>query len=172
MSSIAIDQQPGLAGAGRVQQIEPRGVAVEDPEAELAQQLDLVGVVVEHGGAHPAGEQQAADDLPEAAEARDDAPAHPSRLDRVVGDARVLRAARAAGGRARTSSSGVSAIDSATTSVRQRVPCRAAARAWPRDAEHHERELAALARASAANSKRWLRRDAERLRDAARARRP
>ena len=49
MSSTATTSTLARAGAGGAQQVEPRRVAVEDAEAELAQRLDRVGVVVEHG---------------------------------------------------------------------------------------------------------------------------
>ena len=67
-----IDQQARLARARRAQQVEARRIAVEHLVAELAQQIDLLGIVIEHDGAHAVGEQQAGHDLAEAAEARDD----------------------------------------------------------------------------------------------------
>ena len=50
-SSTGEHDQPRLAGAGGAQQVEARGVAVEDLDAEPAQQVDVVGVEVEHGRA-------------------------------------------------------------------------------------------------------------------------
>jgi hypothetical protein len=67
-----VDEQSRLADAGGTQQVEARRVAVEHLVAELAQRLDLVGIVVEHHRPDVVGEQQAPDDLPEASEARDD----------------------------------------------------------------------------------------------------
>jgi len=46
------DQQAGLRRARRAEQIQTGRVSVEDLEVELSQQLDLVGVVVEDGGAY------------------------------------------------------------------------------------------------------------------------
>ena len=67
-----IDEQARVRRPGGAQQVEARRVAVEHLVAELAQEVDLLGVVIEHDGAHAVGEQQAGHDLPEAPEARDD----------------------------------------------------------------------------------------------------
>ena len=72
-----IDVLPRLRDAGLTlviaeQQVLAARVAVEDAQAELAQHVDLVRVDVEHRGAHAVGQQHAADDVPEPAEAGDD----------------------------------------------------------------------------------------------------
>ena len=144
MSSIALTSRHASAAPGGAQQVEARRVAVEHLEAELAQELDLVGVVVEHDGAHAAGEQQPADDLPEAPEARDD---HriAGFLDLVVGALATRRPASAA-------SLSCSEQHERRGRHRQRHGDRElrpprSADSTPRrlrDAEHHERELAAL----------------------------
>jgi hypothetical protein len=67
-----VHEQARLPRAGRLEQVEPRRVAVVHAEAELAQRIDLVRVVVQHHRAHAARGKQAPDDLPEAPEAGDD----------------------------------------------------------------------------------------------------
>jgi hypothetical protein len=66
------DDHPGPVGAGDAHQVEPGRVAVVNAPAELAQRLDRLGIVVEHGRRDAVGEQHPADDLPVAAEAGDD----------------------------------------------------------------------------------------------------
>ena len=108
-----------LVGAGGAQQVQPRRVAVEHRPAEAAHGLDLLGVVLEHGGREAVGVEQAADDLPVAAEAGDDH-RRMLRLADLV-ELRSLRRARpgaAAHQRsAATSSSGVSSIEIATAAT-------------------------------------------------------
>jgi hypothetical protein len=67
-----VHEHARAGGARRLEQVAARGVAVEDAEAEVPEDLDVVGIVVEDGRAKAAREEQAADDLPEAAEARED----------------------------------------------------------------------------------------------------
>ncbi len=66
------DDQLRPVGAGRAQQVEPRRVAVEHLGAEAPQQLDLVGVVIEHDRLVAGAGEHPLDDLPVAAEAGDD----------------------------------------------------------------------------------------------------
>ena len=82
-------QRLRLLDAGRHQQVHARGVAIKHLEAELAQQLDLIRVVVEHRHADLVGRQQAADDLAETAKAGDD-DGVVLRLDMVVGTALLV----------------------------------------------------------------------------------
>ena len=82
-------QRSGLLDAGRHQQVHARGVAIEHFKTELAQQLDLVRVVVEHRHADFIGCQQAADDLAETAKAGDD-DGIVLRFDMVVGTALLV----------------------------------------------------------------------------------
>src|SRR5579862_192655 len=67
-----VHEQPRLLRAGGLEEVEPRRIAVEHGEAELAQRLDLVGIVIHDDRVHVARQQQAPDDLAEAPEARDD----------------------------------------------------------------------------------------------------
>src|ERR1041385_5529006 len=66
------DQKVGARRARRMQQIEPRRVAVEHPKAELAGLLDVIGIVVEHGRLVAARVQQPRHYLADTAETRDD----------------------------------------------------------------------------------------------------
>ena len=59
-------------GARRFEQIEPCRIAVIDAKAELAQRVDLLGVVIEHDGAAAVRLQQAHDRHAEPAVAGDD----------------------------------------------------------------------------------------------------
>ena len=59
-------------GPGNAQQVEAGGVAVEHAVAKGARHLQHVHAVVQHGGGDALGQQHARDDLPVAAEARDD----------------------------------------------------------------------------------------------------
>ncbi len=43
------DQDSGVGGARGREQILARGIAIKDLEAEAAQRIDLLGIVVEHG---------------------------------------------------------------------------------------------------------------------------
>jgi hypothetical protein len=52
-SSMASTKHARTLGAGRAQQVQPRGVAVEGPPAEAADAFDLLHAVVQHGGAVP-----------------------------------------------------------------------------------------------------------------------
>jgi len=61
-----VHQQPRIRRALGAQQVEAGRVAVEDLVTELAQEVDLLGIVVEHGGADAVGEEPADDYLPEA----------------------------------------------------------------------------------------------------------
>ena len=61
-----------IFGARGFEQIEPRGIAVVDAIAELAQRLDLLGVMIEHDGAAAVRLQQAHDRHAEPAMAGDD----------------------------------------------------------------------------------------------------
>ena len=54
----------------RLEQVDAGGVAIED-EAELAQELDLVGIMIQHSHTQALRIQQAPDDLAEAAEPGD-----------------------------------------------------------------------------------------------------
>ena len=92
----------------------------------------------------PLAKQQAPDDLAEAPEAGDDHRAAVL-LDRVVGALVAPRGPpRQRACRARSRSSGVSAIDSATASVSRPAHSAEQDAGHARDAEHDERELAAL----------------------------
>ena len=71
-SSMAMTRACGLRGTRGLEQVVAGGVAVIDLVAELAQRLDLLGVMVEHHGADAAGLQQAAHRHAEAAVAGDD----------------------------------------------------------------------------------------------------
>ena len=141
-SSTATTSRLASAAPADSEQIQTGRVPVEDLEAEPSQQLDLVGVVVEDGGAYARREQHPPDDLPEAAEPRDD---HPRSfgLD-GVGRPRRLASARAASRSVASSASGVRAMDSATTRVKVASHWPGSSRACPRGAEHHEGELAPL----------------------------
>ena len=66
------DERLRLRRARGLQQVVARGVAVIDLVAELAQRIDLLGVMIEHHGADAAGLQEAAHRHAEAAVARDD----------------------------------------------------------------------------------------------------
>ncbi len=67
-----IDEQRGTQSACRFEQIETRRVAVKHAKAKAPEHLDLIGVVIEHGGADPAREQEAPHHLAEAPEAGHD----------------------------------------------------------------------------------------------------
>ena len=137
-----IHQQARVLRPRRAQQIEARRVAVEHLVAELAQQIDLLGVVIEHDGAHAVGEQQPGDDLAEAPEAGDD-----HRIARFVD--RVVGALRRAG-----SPRGQLVVREEHQRRRRhrerhgdgQLPCRLGGEdaGRLRHAEHDERELAAL----------------------------
>ena len=60
------------AGAGGVQDVEPRAVAVIDLEAEIGRGLDHLDVVVDDRDVDAAQQQRLAGDLAEAAEADDE----------------------------------------------------------------------------------------------------
>ena len=77
-----VDQQARLARFGRLQQVEPRRIAVEHVEIVLAQHVDQVRVVVEHRDLDARGKQQARDDLSHPAQAGDD-DARAMRFDHV-----------------------------------------------------------------------------------------
>ena len=47
----------GPVGTGAVQQIVPRSITVKDLETELAQDIDPITVVLEHGGTDTVGGQ-------------------------------------------------------------------------------------------------------------------
>ncbi len=64
-------QDAGPLRAGGFEQVHAGGVPVEHLEIVLAQELDLVGIVVQHGHADPLRIEQAADDLAKAAKAGD-----------------------------------------------------------------------------------------------------
>ncbi len=135
-----VHQQPGVARAGGFQQVEPSGVAVEHAIPELAQRIDLVGIVVQHHRADAAREQQTAHDLPEAAEARDD--------HRPLGRYRV---ARPLGARAAREAPVVEHEQQRRGRHRERHRDREERLPFGREyarrarrAEHHEGELAAL----------------------------
>ncbi len=66
------DEKARALGSGGAQEVEPGGVAVERRHAEAAEQFHLLLVVIEHGQAKAIRAQQAADDVPEAAEAGED----------------------------------------------------------------------------------------------------
>ncbi|MNT89494.1 hypothetical protein D3C72_2302300 [compost metagenome] len=66
----AVDRhhQDARAGdAGSFEQVQPRGIAIENLEAVLAQELDLVRIVVEHRDADALAVQHPPVDLSEAA---------------------------------------------------------------------------------------------------------
>lgn len=65
-------QDARVFGPGDAQQVQACGVAVEHAVAEGARYLQHVHAVVQHGGGDALGQQHARDDLPVAAEARDD----------------------------------------------------------------------------------------------------
>src|SRR5262249_9057296 len=67
-----VDDHRSLTSAGGIEQVQPCGVAVEDAEPEAAQRVDVVRIVVENGGLETASEEEAADDLPDAADAGND----------------------------------------------------------------------------------------------------
>ena len=62
----------GILGMRGTQQFQPRGVSVENLIAETAQKVDLGLTGLERREGNLLGAQDAADDLPEAAEAGDD----------------------------------------------------------------------------------------------------
>ena len=63
------DNHLGSRGAGRMQELESRGVAVEYLDAESAHDFHLRGVEIEDGRAAAVGAEQPADDVAEPAEA-------------------------------------------------------------------------------------------------------
>ena len=65
-------EEPRAAGARRVQQVVPRRIPVVDGHPEPSQQVDAIGVDVEHGGLDAVRPEQAAHRRPEPAEADDD----------------------------------------------------------------------------------------------------
>ncbi len=69
-----IDQHFRLFGPGRLQQIDPGGIAVENLHIKFAQGIDMVRVMIEDHHLHPAREQQSPGNLPEAAKAGDNHP--------------------------------------------------------------------------------------------------
>ena len=139
------DEHLRLVRPRRPEQVQARGVAVEDLVAEALQEVDLRRVGVHGGEGDAPGPQHPADDLPESPEARDDdrgvlAP----RLDRTAG----RRGCGAAGARSLSCarvSSGVSAIDRLTTSTRVSRSGPGEDPVGDGEAEEHERELAPLA---------------------------
>lgn len=66
------DQHARLADPGGLEQVRPGGVAVEGADAELAQVVHQLGLMVEDDGLDAVGKQQPVDDLAEAAMAGDD----------------------------------------------------------------------------------------------------
>ena len=71
MSSIASTKTSARVGAGGLQQLQPRRVAVVHLVAEAAHEVDLRDARLQRGERDAAHAQHAADDLAEAAEARD-----------------------------------------------------------------------------------------------------
>ena len=69
-----IDQYFRLFGAGRFQQVDPGGIAVENLHIKFAQGINMIRVVIEDNHLHPAGEQQSPGNLPEAAKAGNNHP--------------------------------------------------------------------------------------------------
>ena len=69
--STQISDRFGAPGAGGVQNVEARAVAVIDLEAEGRRRLDHLDVVVDDRDVDAARQQRLADDLAEAAEADD-----------------------------------------------------------------------------------------------------
>ena len=139
-------QHLGLAGTGHAQQVEPRGVAVVHLPAEAPRRLHLIGADVEHGGAASAGEQQAPDDLPVAAEAGDDHRRALRRFDAVL---RRFPACAPADARPTSGRSPAAAAASAASTTPPPPPAatpprRSMARACVRGLEDDEAELAAL----------------------------
>ena len=66
------DEDLGLVGLRRAQQIEPRRVAVEHLVAELTDEIDLLGIAFERRERNMVRVEQARDDLADATEAGDD----------------------------------------------------------------------------------------------------
>ena len=62
------DQELGLPGAGDFEKISSAGVAIENLQPQLAQQVDPIGVVLEYRGANPVCQEEASDDAAKAAE--------------------------------------------------------------------------------------------------------
>ncbi len=86
-------QQAGALGAGGAQQVGPGRVAVIDLVAEAADHLDLLRALLQRGEGDAAHPQDAADDLPDPAEAADD-DGRAIVADRVVGRLRMRLQAR------------------------------------------------------------------------------
>ena len=92
-------QHAGALGAGGAEQVRPRRVAVIDLVAETADHLHLFGVLLQRGEGDAAHPQDAADDLPDPAEAADDDGARrrrrsrrrPARADLQARDQQPLR---------------------------------------------------------------------------------
>ena len=67
-----IDDQRGIFGTGGFQQIKPGGIAVINLVAKFSEQIDLVGIVIQHHHAHAVGQQNASNDLSKSSETCDD----------------------------------------------------------------------------------------------------
>ena len=109
------------AGAGGMQDVEPRAVAVVDLEAEIGGRADHLDVDVDDRDVDAARQQRLAGDLAEAAEADDQHAAA-----QAVGDLDAVERLLVGGGRSGRSaitSSGVSAIERMTIAVSDRVAC-------------------------------------------------
>ena len=135
------DQKLGAHGARGLEQVEARGVPVEQSKSKAPQRLDAVGIVVEHDGLHARRKQEAPDDLSKATEARDD-DRRAFVFDRI-GFALCAIALR--------QRAVVHEREQRRQRHRQRdrqrehgVPVSGQEARLPRDTEHHERELAAL----------------------------
>ena len=66
------DPQARFSGAGRPQQVQPGGITVMHGVTEAAQQIDLIRVLFDDGGADAIGVEQPGHDLPAASEPGND----------------------------------------------------------------------------------------------------
>ena len=66
------DEKRGAIGAGGVQQVDPGGIAIKGPKAELATLRYVIGVVIQHHRLHAAGMQQTCHHLTDPTEPGDD----------------------------------------------------------------------------------------------------